>query len=72
MDKDLLTFLSAVSLMSGGTNRDALVPGDDVADIAAGARLIPGEVTLARRRGERVVFHPERHAWTLPGGVEIT
>lgn len=34
----------------------------------AGARYIPGDVTVARRLGQRVVFHPERHEWTFPDG----
>lgn len=68
---DLATFLAAAALLSGGRNEGAAVPIDDATDAMHGARYIPGEVTLARRRGERVVFHPERHKWTMPDGSEI-
>lgn len=68
---DLANFLTAASLLSGGTNAGALVPVDDATDALAGARYIAGEVTMARRRGERVVFHPERHVWTMPDGQEV-
>jgi hypothetical protein len=35
---------------------DRAFPSSDAADLGRGARFIPGEVTLARRRGERVEF----------------
>lgn len=71
MDHTLASFLAAAALLSGGKNEGAIVPVDDATDALNGARHIPGEVTLARRRGERVVFHPERHVWTMPDGREV-
>jgi hypothetical protein len=70
MDSQLFALLSAASLMGGGGNAGALVPIDDVTDLANGARYIPGDVTDARRAGKRVVFHPERQVWTMPDGSE--
>lgn len=72
MDDDLRSFLAAACLLGGGGNVNNPVPIDDVTDIDKGARYIPGEVTLARRRGERVMFNPEQHTWSLPDGREIT
>lgn len=65
---DFRTFLAAAALLGGGRNEGAAVPIDDAADAMQGARYIPGEVTLARRRGERVVFSPETHTWRMPDG----
>lgn len=64
-------FLMAAALASGGRNEGAAVPIDDATDALHGARYIPGEVTLARRRGERVVFSPETHTWRMPDGREV-
>lgn len=68
---DFPTFMAAAALLSGGRNEGAAVPIDDATDVQNGARYIPGEVTLARRRGERVVFNPEQHTWRMPDGSEI-
>jgi len=45
-----------VNAMSGGGDRNQAFPQSDAEDMSRGARFIPGEVTLARRRGERVEF----------------
>jgi hypothetical protein len=41
---------------SGARDRGQSFPMSDAEDLGRGARFIPGEVTLARRRGERVEF----------------
>lgn len=53
--------LSALGLMVQAIDgfpgdRGAAFPASDAADLQRGARFIPGEVTLARRRGEKVRF----------------
>lgn len=68
---DFAAFASMAALMSGGKNEGAAFPIDDASDIGNGARYIPGEATLARRRGERVVFFPERHQWRMPDGSMV-
>jgi hypothetical protein len=42
--------------LGGGGDAGQTFPRSDAEDMSAGARFIPGEVTLARRRGERVEF----------------
>ncbi len=55
-----------------GGDRGASFPESDVKDLEMGARYIPGEVTLARRRGEKVHFDPAAHKWTMPDGTVIS
>lgn len=45
-----------VSAMEGGGDRGQSFPRSDAKDLSRGLRFIPGEVTLARRKGERVEF----------------
>lgn len=40
----------------GDGDTDASFPRSDAEDLSRGCRFIPGEVTMARRRGERVSF----------------
>lgn len=68
---DLVGFLAAACLLGGGGNENNFVPIDDVQDFQKGARYIPGEVTLARRQGRRVVFHPDQKKWMMPDGSWI-
>lgn len=69
MDSDkLMAFAAMGALLSGGSNAGAIFPADDASDFANGARYIPGEVTDARRLGQRVVFDAEAHQWRLPNG----
>lgn len=42
--------------LGGGGDTGRSFPYSDVEDLSRGLRFIPGEVTLARRRGERVEF----------------
>ncbi len=67
---DLLRLGVLANAMSGGGNRDNLFPQDDVADLASGATHIPGQVTLARRRDERVVYNHD-NTWTMPDGQTV-
>lgn len=53
---DLADFGSLISALGGGGDRGNSFPKSDADDFGKGARFIPGEVTLARRRGEPVAF----------------
>lgn len=57
----------------GDTN--ASFPRSDAEDLSRGARFIPGEVTLARREGEKVNFVQECGPccwyWEMPDGSRI-
>lgn len=50
-------------------------PRSDAEDMSKGARFIPGEVTLARRAGEKVNFvtkcTPNCWYWEMPDGTRI-
>lgn len=71
-ERCLVQRMSAAGVVfGGGGNAGALFPVDDAADFAKGARYIPGEVTDARRLGQRVVFDPDEHRWTLPDGTMV-
>lgn len=48
--------LSIASLLGGGGDVNRAFPNSDADDMSSGARWIPGDVTLARRRGELVRF----------------
>ena len=67
--------LMTIALMDGGKNKGASVPIDDAVDAQKGATHIPGEVTDARRRDERVVFNTigdkSDWFWTLPDGTRL-
>lgn len=45
-----------INAMEGGGDRGKSFPRSDAEDMNQGLRFIPGEVTVARRRGERVEF----------------
>ena len=68
---DMKAFAAMASILSGGGNEGAMFPVDDAVDFQNGARYIPGEVTVARRNGERVSFDAEAHKWTMPDGSVI-
>jgi len=68
---DLGAFMQLVSAMDGNRDVGAMVPGDDAKDFRDGARYIPGEVTIARRNGERVTFDRNEHKWTMPDGTVL-
>lgn len=55
-DNPLAGFGALISAMGGGGDRGNMFPQSDADDFASGARFVPGEVTLARRRGEKVNF----------------
>lgn len=50
-------------------------PASDMADLERGARFIPGEVTLGRRRGEKIIFITDCGLncwyWLLPDGSRV-
>jgi hypothetical protein len=53
---ELTLFAFLANAMGGGGDRGQSFPRSDAEDLSRGARFIPGEVTLARRRGEIVTF----------------
>lgn len=77
MDQEILRlFLGATALEGEVRNKGALFPMDDGTDFAKGVRFVPGEVTIARRRGERVVLvqdcrNPCCWFWRMPDGSRI-
>ena len=46
----------ANAMFDNGGDRGATFPRSDAEDMSRGLRFIPGEVTVARRKGERVQF----------------
>lgn len=56
-------------------DREASFPRSDAEDFSRGVRFVPGEVTLARRRGERVNFvsncTPVCWYWEMTDGTRI-
>jgi hypothetical protein len=57
--------------LGGGGDAGQSFPRSDAEDFSNGARYIPGEVTLARRDGKKVVFNSRLHEWTMPDGSII-
>jgi hypothetical protein len=64
----MLDPLAIMAIALGGDSEDAV-------DLAKGARMIPGEVTIRRRRGEYVNYIPgagqESDMWVDRGGNVI-
>ncbi len=58
-DNPLATFGALLASAGGGVDVGATFPQSDADDLQYGARFIPGEVTMARRRGEKVTFVTE-------------
>ena len=54
--EDLSAFGFLANALGGGGDVGQSFPRSDAEDLSRGLRFIPGEVTLARRRGERVDF----------------
>ena len=53
---DMGAFGLIANAMGGGGDRGQSFPHSDAEDFTRGVRFVPGEVTLARRRGEVVEF----------------
>jgi hypothetical protein len=53
---DIAAFGFMVNALGGGGDRGQSFPRSDAEDLSRGLRFIPGEVTLARRDGQRVPF----------------
>ena len=68
---DFKDFAALASAFEGGRDIGATIPASDAKDFHDGARYIPGEVTLARRNGERVTFDRDEHKWTMPDGTVL-
>lgn len=64
-----------LNALGGGGDTGQIFPQSDAEDMSCGARFIPGEVTLARRRGQIVTFvdtcGPCCWYWQMPGGSRI-
>lgn len=54
---DLTAFGFLINAIGGGGDVGQSFPQSDAEDMSRGLRFIPGEVTVARRRGERVTFN---------------
>lgn len=71
----LAGFGALISAMGGGGDKGNAFPQSDADDLATGARFIPGEVTMARRNGEKVTFVQECGPccwyWQMPDGSKI-
>lgn len=67
----MYAFGMLANAMGGGGDEGQGFPRSDAEDFSNGARYIPGEVTLARREGKKIVFNPENHTWTMPDGSTI-
>lgn len=74
-DLDLAGFGLVMAAMGGGGDRGNLFPASDADDLSRGARFIPGEVTMARRAGQKVTFvtdcGPCCWHWQMPDGSRI-
>ena len=76
-DKEMSAFMAVFGAMANGLgpnaggDRGQAFPASDAEDFAKGARYIPGEVTLARRDGKRVIYDPAEQTWTMPDGKKI-
>ena len=70
MEKDqfMYAFGRIANALGGGGDYGQCFPASDADDLGNGARYIPGEVTMARRRGEKVSFDPVKHQWTFDDG----
>jgi hypothetical protein len=67
--------LLANTMFDGGSDRGATFPRSDAEDMSRGARFIPGQVTLARRKGQTVDFVSDCGLccwyWQMPDGSRI-
>lgn len=74
-DRLLAAFGEMINAFGGGGDTGNLFPKSDVEDLANGAKWIPGEVTLARRAGQKVTFNQEGSKenwyWELENGKQI-
>ena len=53
---EIARFGLLINTMDGGGDAGQAFPRTDAEDLGCGLRFIPGEVIMARRRGERVEF----------------
>lgn len=54
---ELAAFGFIANALGGGGDTGQTFPQSDAEDFSRGLRFVPGEVTLARRRGEKVAFY---------------
>ena len=73
-EKSALGFI--INAMDGGGDTGEFFPHSDAEDFSRGARFIPGEVTLARRKGQCVNFVQNCNGqccwyWLMPDGSRV-
>lgn len=62
-DRDFGSLMSAFGTLANalgdghGGDRGQSFPQSDADDFSKGLRFVPGEVTMARRQGQKVIFH---------------
>jgi len=73
--KELGAFGMLINALGGGGDIGQSFPQSDSNDLMNRARFIPGEVTMARRRGEKVTFVQNCGQccwyWQMPDGTRI-
>lgn len=57
--------------IQGGGDRGRSFPESDAMDLRNGAAFIPGEVTIARRAGQRVAYDSASRTWSFPDGSTL-
>ena len=72
----LMNAMESRGRSSGDGDRNCSFPRSDAEDLSRGCRFIPGEVTMERRAGRRVVFHDDCRNpccwyWELKDGSRI-
>ena len=73
-DNPIAAFGTLIAALGGGGDRGQTSTASDAEDFGRGARFVPDEVTVARRRGEEVHFHTSCQAstccwyWQMPNG----
>lgn len=72
----LAAFGFLINAMGGGGDRDQSFPHSDAEELSRGCHFIPGEVTMARRRGDKVEFHNDCNNsccwyWQFPDGTRV-
>jgi len=72
---DIADFGALISALGGGGDRGNAFPESDADELRGGARFIPGEVTTARRAGEKVRFvkncSPCCWYWEFQNGTRV-
>jgi hypothetical protein len=73
---DVTAMMFLANAINGSGDKGQTVPYSDVEDLSRGLKFIPGEVTMARREGQRIPFvQPCSHQccwyWQFPDQSKI-